>query len=464
MPQYLYLIFDEENRIHDDDSNYVFTTEGHILQLDKEHLRPKSTKNPTRKFVSHQCPAYKPFARRSGNPKVPGLVLGVRSRPDFHYAQALVGNKPTSADMQHWDIDGWCEKPKIETYVSVLWSVGVHERNLILWQSYEFVLAPNGMVAPEDLSPSLLKVAPVADGFIINNITGIRTKIVQRMDGKGYDVRKGTFVSVSGETPLVIDTHLLKVGHYAVRPGHIVYINDTNIFSPPGSKLTSAQEDVYNRDRDIDLQFFATQAITPQATLDPPEFDVVVNGFSAFFGADLSQPPSDTNSTVALFNDPAGLRVYQDPFNQQACQPYASTYPNGVLIAHRGACTFLEKLRNAHDAEAVGLVIVSNEDLPINPTANAEDLEEVGYLNNTALVLLTRSTGKALLDLIDAVEERGTSQVKVTLHKPQTPTPTTDAVQEPAKESVPEEKLPHDYDDRILYINNHALLNTRLMV
>ena len=61
------------------------------------------------------------------------------------------------------------------------------------WQSYEFVLAPNGVVAPEDLSPSLLKLAPVSDGFIINNITGIRTKIVQRMDGKGYDVRKGGF-------------------------------------------------------------------------------------------------------------------------------------------------------------------------------------------------------------------------------------------------------------------------------
>ena len=59
-----------------------------------------------------------------------------------------------------------------------------------LTQSYEFVLAPNGVVAPEDLSPSLLKLATVPDGFIVHNITGIRTRIVQRLDGKGYDVRK----------------------------------------------------------------------------------------------------------------------------------------------------------------------------------------------------------------------------------------------------------------------------------
>lgn len=61
-------------------------------------------------------------------------------------------------------------------------------------KSYEFVLAPNGLVAPEDLSPSLLKLAVVPDGFVINNITGIRAKIVQRFDGKGYDVRKCGFL------------------------------------------------------------------------------------------------------------------------------------------------------------------------------------------------------------------------------------------------------------------------------
>jgi len=37
----------------------------------------------------------------------------------------------------------------------------------------------------EDLSPSLLKVAPSEDGYVIHNVTGVRVHIVQRLDGEG---------------------------------------------------------------------------------------------------------------------------------------------------------------------------------------------------------------------------------------------------------------------------------------
>jgi len=40
--KYLYLLFDETNPLHKDDSNYIFTTEGHILTLGSEHLKPLS--------------------------------------------------------------------------------------------------------------------------------------------------------------------------------------------------------------------------------------------------------------------------------------------------------------------------------------------------------------------------------------------------------------------------------------
>ena len=57
-------------------------------------------------------------------------------------------------------------------------------------QSYEFILASNGRLVDEDLSPSLLKLDVVPDGYIIHNVTGIRTQIVQRLDGIGYDIKK----------------------------------------------------------------------------------------------------------------------------------------------------------------------------------------------------------------------------------------------------------------------------------
>lgn len=119
--------------MHSDDSNYVFTTEGHILFLDKQHMRPTTpARKRARKVMNHQCPAYDPFVstktrRRpyhNSNPNSNlglssfGLVQGVRSRPDVEYARYLVNLAPTAADEQHWSPDGWCEKPKIEPYVS----------------------------------------------------------------------------------------------------------------------------------------------------------------------------------------------------------------------------------------------------------------------------------------------------------------------------------------------------------
>ena len=42
----------------------------------------------------------------------------------------------------------------------------------------------------EDVSPSLKKLYEVDDGFVLQNITGIRAHIVSRLDGKGYDLVK----------------------------------------------------------------------------------------------------------------------------------------------------------------------------------------------------------------------------------------------------------------------------------
>lgn len=118
--QYLYLLFDEDNLLHSDDSNYVFTTEGHILTLGREYLRPPSAaKQKSRKIESHNCPAYQPFIRFYDNvERQTGLVQGIRSRSDVEYARELVNLVPSQSDMNVWSPDGWCERPKPEVYVS----------------------------------------------------------------------------------------------------------------------------------------------------------------------------------------------------------------------------------------------------------------------------------------------------------------------------------------------------------
>ena len=71
----------------------------------------------------------------------------------------------------------------------ILFIIFLHSVKLTL-QSYEFILSPNGGLVPEDLSPSFLKLGVLSEGYIIHNITGIRTQIVQRLDEKGFDIKK----------------------------------------------------------------------------------------------------------------------------------------------------------------------------------------------------------------------------------------------------------------------------------
>lgn len=117
--KYLYLLFDEENPLHSDDSNYVFSTEGHILTLNRNQMKPPSpARKKLRTIDAHQCPAYTPFVAVYDNyKKTSGLIQGIRARPEVDYARYLVGNKASEVDKAYWSPYGWCEKPKSELYV-----------------------------------------------------------------------------------------------------------------------------------------------------------------------------------------------------------------------------------------------------------------------------------------------------------------------------------------------------------
>ena len=62
-------------------------------------------------------------------------------------------------------------------------------------QTQEFILSVDGKIVEEDTKPSLEKIYPISDGFMVQSITGVRTRIVNRLDGKGYDVAKCQFLS-----------------------------------------------------------------------------------------------------------------------------------------------------------------------------------------------------------------------------------------------------------------------------
>ncbi|KAF9534836.1 alpha mannosidase-like protein [Crepidotus variabilis] len=424
--KYLYLLFDEENPLHSDDSNYVLTTEGHILSLEKEHLKPvPAVRRRMRKLEDHQCPAYRPSTLANEHSTTrPGLTVGVRSRADVDYPHHLTGTTHSVNDERYWHSDGWCEKPKVDPY------------------SFEFILAPHGRTVPEDLSPSLVKLAVVQDGYVIHNVTGIRTHIVQRLDGKGYDVRK--------------------LGHYSVRSGHTVYINDSTIFAHPGEESNIAQDELHRREAQVQLRVFTTESDTLLSSIQNIAtdglIDVSITGYTAQFGADLSSNyvPTKPTEFIATIKRPEGLPVRREPSNLLGCSPFKESYPNSAIIVHRGDCTFLEKLLNAHAAMADAIVIVSNENFGVNPTASPEELETAGNIDDVAMILLPKKTGDLFEEMIIATEGLKMAQIRIAIEP---------KVEEEEPEVVPPmEKEQEKAHDRILYINGHPLINTRLLI
>jgi len=427
--KYLFLLFDEDNPLNHDDSNYVFTTEGHILTLSQEQMKPKTAAQKRMRSVEdHHCPAYSPFTDIFKNPtklkQRTSLVQGVRSRVDVEYARHLVGLSPNSADQAYWSPNGWCERPRIDPF------------------TYEFILAVNGRSVAEDLSPSLLKLGVVPNGYIIHNVTGIRTQIVQRLDGKGYDIRK--------------------LGHYAVRPGHVVYINDSSIFLTPGEAANMAQDELHHRDSEIQLRIFSSDVDSmfqvQNIDLNSQVIDVSLTGYAAQFGADLSHVFTHPAKEIPLIRSSEGVVVRRDPENLRGCDPYEELYPDSVLVVHRGGCTFLEKLVKARDASAAGVIVISDEDTAINPTANQDELVLAGDLSDIGFVLLTNKVGQAFEDMLVASERVQPMQIMLALEHPRGVGNIEDTGHTPIEET--ETKDPN----RILYINGHPLINTRLLI
>ncbi|KAH0840021.1 glycoside hydrolase [Lanmaoa asiatica] len=139
--KYLYLLFDEDNRLNSDDSHYVLSTEGHILSLPRHALRPMSpARRRLRREESLQCPAYHPFQGFVPNGVVVGLVRGVGSRPDVDYARELTGLRPQPSDERHWSLDGWCSLPRVDPF------------------AYDFIMSPGGRIIIEDPNPGNQKL------------------------------------------------------------------------------------------------------------------------------------------------------------------------------------------------------------------------------------------------------------------------------------------------------------------
>jgi len=283
------------------------------------------------------------------------------------------------------------------------------------------VLSPNGKVAAEDLSPNKLKLEPVEDGYVVHNVTGIRTHVVRRLDGKGYDIRK--------------------IGHYTIRAGQMVYINDSSLLL----ETSTSQMEHFGS---IQLRFYIDAVDSMFSRLNMMEtvndMDLSVTGYVGFFGGNLL----NSEELPVLFT--GLIPVYQDDENTYGCEAYHESYQDGIILTQRGECTFLQKLIQARDSGAAGVLVVNDEDFAINPTSHPEELEAAGDISEVAIIMLPRTAGQQIEDLLNNAQ--GIGHVMFSLeHEHQS------AVEAKIEAEI-QEKNP-----RILYINGHPLLNTRLL-
>jgi ER degradation enhancer, mannosidase alpha-like 1 len=343
------------------------------------------------------------------------------------------------------------------THMFVLFSIFLLFVEVTL-QSYEFILAANGRAVPEDLSPSLLKLGVVPDGYIIHNVTGIRAQIVQRLDGTGYDVRKCENFIVCY---IVLFSYAILVGHYTVRPGQVVYINDSSIFLTPGKDVNTAEGELHQRDAEIQLRMFSSDTnplIQDQdGNHDSQVIDLSLTGYSAHFGADLSRAVTHPPKESPRIRSSEGVTVRRDSENLRGCDSYKQSYSDSVLLVHRGDCTFLEKIIKARDASAAGVIVISNTDMGINPTASRDELALAGDLSDVGLVLLTNQVGQAFENMLVASEQLQHGQIMLALEH------TQDGVEDSGQTPVDKETEAKD-PNRNLYINGHPLINTRLLI
>jgi mannosidase alpha-like ER degradation enhancer 1 len=242
------------------------------------------------------------------------------------------------------------------------------------------------------------------------------------------------------------------VGHYTVRPGHLVYINDTSLLL----QSVAGNEGDKSRVPDIQLRFhldadtiFQLQSGTQDVFQTSNQVHALVTGYTAYFGGDLS-PASDIGYRPLDFVRREGMLVRREPGNAQGCEPYRFHYPDSVLVVHRGECTFLEKLLHARSASAAGVLVISDDDAVINPTANPNEVEAAGDIHDVAIVLLPHKEGQVLMEMMDRAERIGTDKISMVVDYDSSP-------------AAPDPEV-HKDPDRILYLNGHPLLNTRLLV
>jgi len=186
--------------------------------------------------------------------------------------------------------------------------------------------------------------------------------------------------------------------------------------------------------------------------------DAVFTASTGLFAGDPSVPFPD-NRRPMRFGQGEGVGLVRDPVNPTGCQAYMQTFADEAILVRRGGCTFLEKLQRAHEVGASGVVVINDSDETISPSASTEDLKDVGdSLDDVAVVVLRASDGRQVSAMLDVAEDHHAGRVILVVENLERDPAL------PEQEPTGTGERSGFANNRVLYINGYALLNTRLLV
>ncbi|KDE07280.1 hypothetical protein MVLG_02500 [Microbotryum lychnidis-dioicae p1A1 Lamole] len=404
--KYLYLTFDEGNPWNHDDSNMVFSTEAHMLELvdrpkPKKRRRktskskPSSTQNSSSSTQSSRapiCPRHDPMGTDTHQHY---LLSSVRTRTDFEQARYLVGHEiDVGSEKQMvrnglWFHYGWCDAGMMEAYTLEL----VFSHNVA-----DEVISPGPdmieSLSPPAQSPPVNGASHPNDRLIIHRIHGLRLALT----------RTGTHTSGPDQY------RVSRVGPYQIAPGQTIVIDDPLVLG----KATAV-----NRPERVQIKVELTEPLPldtsesssttsssggVQSPIPPPATTVMtLPGIAASFGPTLNDP------VLPFSFSQRSLPLLLLPFSPFGCsfQSLTSDTPHTplrghILLLHRGECNFILKAALAHQVGALGVIIINSpkvSDDGFVPSAEPEEL--VKYQDGLVpLVIISHQSGERLERLL----------------------------------------------------------------
>ncbi|KAF9576529.1 alpha mannosidase-like protein [Mortierella alpina] len=387
--KYLFLLYDEENVLHQDlrDTNFVFTTEGHVLSLKAEHLdknRDKTAQSGRSSGATsrHQHPSSQQHNHSfSGKGRIqpastcrayhpPETFLkSVRYRTDADFARQMVGVREDARDIMELDPKGYCEKPTLEIERVVVEFAGPPKKTVFQDDNLGNDDGNGSKLAYEKNRAEEKKellVIPVKKGVFVNRIVGVKMQLQYDDANNGYRAIK------VADHPLSLNSNVY-VDHSSMKP----------------------LWDTYQRSQDAHLRLFKSSSPSLFETdvqlkdllIKPADFGYwrpsVLN-----YGEDRPQPPSNQAPLEEHFDNSAppsqqplgsdvprskstgrrvpAKRLIRIRGNEKGCRPFtvsqSSSIQGKILVVDRGSCLFILKAYYAQAAGAQGIVIINSDE------------------------------------------------------------------------------------------------------